>query len=318
MGSGPWFGAYTENRKPSLAPTGATFSGPNRSMLVIVGYVIILVAVIGGFILSGGHLKALIQPTELLSIGGGAVGAFLVGNSKQSLKATLAGIKMAFKPIAQTKESYIDILLLLYALLSKVRKEGVMSIERDVEDPHASTVFQDYPTILGNHHLTNFITDYLRMMVGGNLNPFEIETLMEAEIEIHHHEALVPSHAIAKLADALPAFGIVAAVMGVVHTMESVGAAPAVLGGLIAAALVGTFLGILLAYGFVGPLAGVLEQHVEAETQEYQCIRAVLIASMGGYAPPVAIEFGRKLVPPSARPDFPELEEAIRQAKAAR
>lgn len=287
-------------------------------MLVIVGYVIILVAVIGGFVLSGGHLKALIQPTELLSIGGGAIGAFLVGNSKQSIKATLAGIKRAFQPIRQTKQSYIDLLLLLYMLLSKMRKEGVMALEADVEDPHASRLFQEYPAILGNHHLTSFITDYLRMMVGGNLNPFELETLMEAEIEIHHHEALVPSHAVAKMADALPAFGIVAAVMGVVHTMESVGAAPAVLGGLIAAALVGTFLGILLAYGFVGPLANVLEEHVAAESQEYQCIRAVLIASMGGYAPPVAIEFGRKLIPPSCRPDFPEIEEAIRQTKGGK
>jgi chemotaxis protein MotA len=190
-----------------------------------------------------------------------------------------------------------------------------MSIEGDVESPEQSPIFSKYPTLVEDHHAMEFLTDYLRMMVGGNLNAFEIENLMDNEIETHHHEGEVPAHAIAKLADGFPAFGIVAAVMGVVHTMESVGIPPAELGKLIAAALVGTFLGILLAYGFIGPLATALEQKLAESTKMYQCMKVVLLASMNGYAPQVAIEFGRKVLYSTDRPTFRELEDDVKSRK---
>jgi chemotaxis protein MotA len=204
---------------------------------------------------------------------------------------------------------------LLYDILQKARKEGLMSIEKDVEEPHNSAIFQKYSVVGSDHHVVEFITDYLRMMVSGNLNAHEIESLMDNEIETHHHEAHAPAAAIARLAGALPAFGIVAAVLGVVNTMGSVGQPPAVLGGMIGSALVGTFLGILLAYGFAEPLGGLLEQKVEDAGKELQCIKTTLLASMQGYAPQVAIEFGRKVLYSIDRPTFIELESHVKGRK---
>lgn len=285
-------------------------------MLVIVGYVIILVSVFGGFALAGGHLASLWQPVELLMIGGGAVGAFIVGNNTKALKATIKAFPTVFKGSKYTRALYMDVLALLFELLTKIRKEGLMSIEADVDNPESSPLFSKYPTILADHHLIEFLTDYLRLMVSGSMNAFEIENLMDNEIETHHHEGEVPAHVIAKLGDGLPAFGIVAAVMGVVHTMESVGLPPSELGILIAAALVGTFLGILLAYGFVGPLAGLLEQKGHEATKMLQTIKVTLLASINGYAPAIAVEFGRKVLYSTERPSFSELEEHVKGAKS--
>lgn len=284
-------------------------------MFVIIGYVVILGAVIGGFIMAGGHVGSLIQPTELIMIGGATLGAFFVANNAKVVKATVAALPTVFKGSKFSKALYLDLLSMLFEVLSKVRKEGLMSIESDIENPDASPLFSKYPTVSSDHHLMEFLTDYLRMMVGGNLNAFEIENLMDIEIETHHHEAEIPAHAVAKTADALPAFGIVAAVMGVVHTMESVGIPPSELGKLIAAALVGTFLGILLSYGFVGPLATVLEHKVDEGTKVYQCMKVVLLASMNGYAPQVAVEFGRKVLYSTERPTFKELEDEVKNRK---
>jgi chemotaxis protein MotA len=281
-------------------------------MFVIIGYIIVAASVFGGFALAGGHMAALLQPIELLMIGGAALGAFLVGNNSKAIKATLKAFPSVFKGSKYTKNSYMELMALLYELLGKVRKEGLMSIENDVENPHESPIFAKYPIIIGDHHVVEFITDYLRIMVSGNLNAMEIENLMDVEIETHHHEALLPSHIIAKLGDAMPAFGIVAAVMGVVHTMESVGIPPAELGILIAHALVGTFLGILLAYGFVGPLATLLEQKAEESTKMFQTIKVTLLANLNGYAPAMAVEFGRKVLVSTERPGFIELEEHVK------
>ncbi len=285
-------------------------------MFVIVGYVVILGAVFGGFMLGGGHLAALFQPFELLSIGGASLGAFLVANSPKVVKATMGALPSVLKGSRYSKALYLDLLSMLYEVLSKVRKEGLMSIEGDIENPEASPIFSKYPVIAGDHHAMEFLTDYLRMMVGGNLNAFEIENLMDNQMETHHHEGEVPIHALAKAADGLPAFGIVSAVMGVVHTMESVGMPPAELGKLIAAALVGTFLGILLSYGFVGPLATSLEHKLAESTKMFQCMKVTLLASMNGYAPQVAIEFGRKVLYSTERPGFLELEEEVKSRKA--
>lgn len=284
-------------------------------MLVIIGYVVVMASIFGGYALAGGHLGGLFQPLELLMIGGGAGGAFFVGNNNKAIKATLKAFPTIFKGSKYNKESYMELMALLYELLGKVRKEGLMSIEGDVENPGESPIFTKYPKIVGDHHVVEFLTDYLRIMVSGNLNAMEIENLMDVEIETHHHEAMVPSHCIAKLGDGMPAFGIVAAVMGVVHTMESVGIPPAELGILIAHALVGTFLGILLAYGFVGPLASLLEQKAEESSKMFQTIKVALLANLNGYAPAMAVEFGRKALNSTERPGFAELEEHVKQKR---
>lgn len=285
-------------------------------MLVIGGYLVVVLSVFGGFALAGGHLPALFQPLELLMIGGGAAGAFLVGNNGKAIKATLGALPTVLKGSKYSRALYMDMMALLYELLTKIRKEGLMSVESDVDSPESSPLFSKYPTIMADHHVVEFLTDYLRLMVSGSMNAFEIENLMDNEIETHHHEGEIPVHVVAKLGDGMPAFGIVAAVMGVVHTMESVGLPPAELGILIAHALVGTFLGILLAYGFVGPLSSLLEQKLHESTKMFQCIKVTLLASINGYAPAIAVEFGRKVLYSTERPSFSELEEHVKGAKS--
>lgn len=284
-------------------------------MFVIIGYVLVVASVLGGFAMAGGHLGALFQPLELLIIGGAALGAFVVSNSSKVLGAVMKALPAVLKGSKYSKARYMELMALLYDILSKARKEGLMSIESDVDKPDESPIFKRYPSVSADHHLVEFITDYLRMMVSGNLNALEIETLIDNEIDTHHHEAMVPAQAIQKVADGLPAFGIVAAVMGVVHTMASVGQPPAVLGEMIAHALVGTFLGILMAYGFVSPLSSLLEQKVDEATKELQCVKVTLLASMQGYAPQVAVEFGRKVLYSADRPTFSELESHVKGKK---
>ena len=281
-------------------------------MLVVIGYVIVALSVFGGFVLGGGYLGALIQPIELLIIGGAALGSFVVSNSSTTIKATLKAVPSLFKGVKYTKENYMEVLALLYDLLVKVRKEGLMSIEDDVERPLDSPLFFKFPNVLKDHHVVEFISDYLRIMVSGNLNSMEIENLMDLEIETLHHEAMEPAHVIGELAQAMPAFGIVAAVMGVVHTMGSMGLPPAELGILIAGALVGTFLGILLAYGFVGPLERLLKQKAEETNKMLLTIKVTLLAHLNGYPPAMVVEFGRKALYLSERPSFIELEQRIK------
>ncbi|RZI66919.1 MAG: flagellar motor stator protein MotA, partial [Pseudomonas sp.] len=243
-------------------------------MFVIIGYLVAIGCIFGGYIIHGGNIGVVLHalPIELMVIGGGAIGAFVVNNQPKVLKSTLKLLPSAFKGSKYTKARYLELMALLYDILQKARKDGLMSIEKDVETPQDSPIFQKYPKLASDHHVVEFTTDYLRMMVSGNLNAHEIEALMESEIDTHHSEAHAPVAAIARLAGGLPAFGIVAAVLGVVNTMGSVGQPPAVLGGMIGSALVGTFLGILLAYGIVEPLGGLLEQKVEDGSKELQCI----------------------------------------------
>jgi chemotaxis protein MotA len=286
-------------------------------MFVIIGYVLVLGAVFGGYMITGGNIEIVLEaaPHELLTIVGGALGAFFVGNPMKTVMATFKCVPKLFGGSKYTKARYMALMALLFDILSKVRKEGMMAIETDIEDPHKSALFQKHTLVAKDHHLCEFLTDYLRMMVSGNMNPLEIENLMDQEIDTHHHEGMVPSGVIAAVGDGLPAFGIVAAVLGVVKTMASVGKPPAVLGGMIASALVGTFLGILLAYGFVGPLAKLIEQKVDESSKELQCVKATLLASLQGYAPAVAIEFGRKVLYSTERPSFTELEAHVKQKK---
>ena len=286
-------------------------------MFVIVGLLISMACIFGVFIAHGGNISVVLHalPFEIITIGGAAAGAFLMNNQMKVVKATMKGFGQCFKGSQYTKARYMELLALQYDILQKARKEGLMAIEQDVENPDQSPLFQKYPTIAADHHVTEFITDYLRMMVSGNLNAHEIESLMDAEIETHHQEAHAPVAAIARLAGALPAFGIVAAVLGVVNTMGSVGQPPAVLGGMIGSALVGTFLGILMAYGIVEPLGGLMEQKTEEASKEFQCIKTTLLASMQGYAPSTAIEFGRKVLFSDVRPSFSELEGHVKGKK---
>ena len=285
-------------------------------MLVIVGYLVVALCVFGGYALAGGYLAALWHPIELIIIGGGAIGAFVVGNNSKALKATLNALPTVFKGSKYTRALYLDMMALLYELLTKIRKEGLMSIEADVDSPESSPLFTKYPAIMADHHIVEFLTDYLRLMVSGSMNAFEIENLMDNEIETHHHEGEVPVHAVGKVGDGLPAFGIIAAVMGVVKTMGSVGLPPAELGILIGAALTGTFIGILLAYGFVSPLATLLEQKLHESTKMFQCVKVTLLASINGYAPAIAVEFGRKVLFSTERPSFIELEEHVKGARS--
>ncbi len=283
-------------------------------MFLIIGYVVVLAASLGTYAVHG-SLAALWVPMEYLAIVGLMVGSFVAGNGGKAIKATLGSLSMVMKGSIYTKAMYVDLLAMLYEILAKVRKEGLMSIENDVEAPDSSPIFSKYPSVTADHHAIEFLTDYLRMMVSGNLNAFEIESLMDAEIETHHAETHQAPHIVAKVADALPAFGIVVAVMGVVNVMGSVGEPPAVLGKMIGGALVGTFLGILLSYGFVSPIASQLEQKVEEGGKIYQCMKAVLLASMNGYAPQVAVEFGRKVLYSTERPGFTELEQELKNRK---
>ncbi len=284
-------------------------------MFVAIGYIVCLGCIFGAYILHHGNTEVIIEalPLELMAILGGAIGAFLVNNQPKTVKAVLGAFGPLFKGSKYSKDRYLELMAMMFEVLQKIRKEGLMSIEKDVEDPHNSALFGKYPVLGHDHHVVEFITDYLRMMVSGNLNAHEIETLMDNEIDTHHHEGHNACAAMARLAGALPAFGIVAAVLGVVNTMGSVGQPPAVLGGMIGSALVGTFLGILLAYGVVEPLAGLMEQKLDEGTKEFNVVKTVLLASMQGYAPQVAIEFGRKVLYSTERPTFAELEAHVKK-----
>lgn len=285
-------------------------------MLILVGYIVILLSVFGGFAMAGGHLKAIFQPLELLIIAGAAIGSLIVGNSLATLKRIAKALPAAFKGQKSPKVIHNDLLGLLYTLLNKARQEGMMSLEGDIDDPKNSPIFSNYPRLMAKHSVIEFICDYFRLIITANMQPFQLEALMDAEIETHHQEELIPVNAITKLADGMPAFGIVAAVLGVVHTMESINLPPAQLGVLVAQALVGTFLGILLGYGFIGPVANVMELHALESQMMLNCIKETILANMHNNPPIVAVEFGRKVLFSSSRPDFNQLNEDVKTVKA--
>lgn len=285
-------------------------------MLVFIGYAVVLGSVFGGYALMGGHLGVLFQPIEVLMIGGAGIGAFVVGNNGKAIRATLKELPKLLRSSRHDKALYMELMALLYVLLAKGRKDGMLALESDIDDPNNSPVFAQYPLILSDPGVIEFLTDYLRLIVSGNMDAFEIESLMDHEIETYKHEAEVPAQSLSKVGDALPAFGIVAAVMGVVHALGSADLPPAQMGELIAHAMVGTFLGILLAYGFVSPLATLIEHQVAESTKLYQCMKVTLLASLNGYAPQLAVEFGRKVLYSTERPSFSELDQHVREVKS--
>jgi chemotaxis protein MotA len=285
-------------------------------MLVLVGSLVVISCVLGGYLLSHGHILALWQPYELMIIGGGSVGAFLSANPAKIVKEALSGIAGLVKGPKYRKQDYVDLLALLYDIFSLMRKQGLLALEPHIEDPQSSSVFTAYPRLIKEHHLIEFITDCLRLIVGGNMNPHELEQLLEVELETHQQEAEAPAMAVMKMADALPGFGIVAAVLGIVTTMSQLGGDTSQIGEHIAGALVGTFLGILLCYGFVGPLAAAMESRVHEDGRAFECVKVALLSSLRGYNPKVSVEFARKTLSAHMRPNFQDFEEHLKGARA--
>ncbi|HCD76449.1 MAG TPA: flagellar motor stator protein MotA [Alcanivorax sp.] len=286
-------------------------------MLIPLGFIIVTLSVFGGFTMAGGHLGPLYQPTEILMIVGAAVGSFVAANNGKAIKATLRTASSLKRTKKYDKEIYMQLMSLQYNLLSKMRREGVLGVEKDIENPTESALFSEYPRIANDPMIMGFITDYLRLMISGSVDPMELDELMSHEIEAFEHEAHIPADALAKVGDGLPAFGIVAAVLGVVKALASADAGAEEMGLMIAHALVGTFLGILLAYGFVNPVASRIDRQVAEAVKMLQCIRVTLLANLNGYAPQLAVEFGRKALHTAERPSFTELEEHVRAARPA-
>lgn len=277
-------------------------------MLAIIGIVVVFAAVIGGFLLEKGHITVLLQPAELLIIAGAATGTLLVANPLHILKGILEGLKGVLSSSKFTKQRYLDLLQMMFQLLNKVRKEGLLSIENDVEKPNESAIFKKYPEFLGDHHAVHFVSDTLRMAVTGGVDPFDMDQMMEQDMEVHHQEATQPVAALTTMADALPGLGIVAAVLGVVITMGALGGPPEEIGHKVAAALVGTFLGILLCYGVAGPLASNMAKTADEHKDYLHVLRVLLLAFLKGSAPMIAIEIGRRAIPARVRPGFDEME----------
>jgi chemotaxis protein MotA len=280
-------------------------------MFVIIGIVVVFACVLGGYVAMGGKLGVLWQPFEAVIIVGAAIGAFIIGNPKAVIGRTAKSFGHAMKGPRHDKETYVELLSLIYQVFKLAKSKGMLALESHIENPDDSDLFSQFPTFLNDHHFVTFMCDYLRMISLGTENPHEIESLMDEEIETHHHELAQVSGAVQSMADGMPALGIVAAVLGVIKTMGSITEPPEVLGKLIGGALVGTFLGVFVAYGFIGPLPNILTATYDADTKYYGCMKAGLLAYLAGHAPAVAIEFARKALLSDVRPSFYEVEEAV-------
>jgi chemotaxis protein MotA len=286
-------------------------------MQLIVGAALVLGCVLGGYVALGGHIFVLWQPFEFVIICGAGLGGFIISNPKPVLKKSMSAVMHLLKGKPYNKQSYLELLSLLYMLFKIGRSKGMLALEQHLENPKESSVFQQFPKFLGDHHAVTFLTDYLRLLTLGTDKAHELEALIDEEIETHHAEQQQISGAFQTMADALPALGIVAAVLGVIKTMGAITEPPEVLGHLIGGALVGTFLGVLLSYGFVGPIALGLRAMYDAETKYLQCMKAGLIAYVQGYSPAVCVEFGRKALLSNVRPSFFEVEEAVSATPSA-
>ena len=284
-------------------------------MNLILGIVVVFGCVLGGFAVHGGQLGALWQPSELVIIGGAAIGALIIANPFSVTKRVAGGIGGLLKGAPYKKDHYLALFSVMYELLSIARKEGMMGLERVIEDPAKSDLFKKRPLILADHHVVEFIQDYLRLIISGDMDQHQLEALMDLEIETHHHSGEEPAQALNKVSDSLPGFGIVAAVLGIVNTMGSLGGPPEEIGLKVAAALVGTFLGILLAYGLLGPMSTAMERKARDETAYYTAIKTCIMGFLQGHPPQTAIEFGRKSTPSELRPSFKDLEVQLRGKK---
>lgn len=281
-------------------------------MSAILGIVLVFCAVVGGFLMEKGHLVVLLQPAELLIIAGAATGTLLVANPMHILKGIAAGLLGILKGSRFSKQRYLNTLKMMYQFLNKVRKEGLLAVEADVEKPAESSIFKSYPDFLGDHEAVHFLCDTLRTAITGGVEPFDMDQMMELDMEVHHHAAMQPIDALSTVADALPGLGIVAAVLGVVITMGALGGPPEQIGEKVAAALVGTFLGILLCYGVVGPLSANMRKAADEQNEYLHVLRVLLLSFLKGSAPMIAVEMGRRAIPAHVRPDFDEMEKSCK------
>jgi chemotaxis protein MotA len=286
-------------------------------MFAIIGIIVVLGAVIGGYLMEHGQMGVLVQPAELLIIGGAGLGTLLVANPLSTLLGVVRGLVTVLKGSLYTREYYLETLKMLNALFMQARKQGMVKLEEDVENPEKSQVFSKYPKFLANHHAVHFVCDTLRMAISGGVPAFDLDQMMETDMDVHHHETSLPVTALSTVADSLPGLGIVAAVLGVVITMGALGGPPEEIGHKVAAALVGTFLGILLCYGFLGPLASNLQKINDAESSYLRCLRTGVIAFVKGSAPVLAVEFARRSIPGDLRPSFKDFEVAGRGGSAS-
>jgi len=286
-------------------------------MFIIIGIVVVLGAVVGGYLMEHGHLAVLLQPAELLIIGGAGIGTVLIANPLHVIKKIVAGVLGALKGSSFNKQRYLETLQMCYQMLNKARKEGLLALEGDIEAPDKSQIFSKYPFFLKDHHTRDFVCDTLRMVITGGIDAFDLDQMMDGDMEVAHHDASQPITALSTMADSLPGLGIVAAVLGVVITMGALGGPPEEIGHKVAAALVGTFLGILLCYGFVGPVAGNMAKVADEEHAYHQVLRVLLLSFIKGSAPIQALEFARRAIPGRLRPSFNEMEQACKGGSAA-
>jgi chemotaxis protein MotA len=290
-------------------------------MMAVIGILAVFAAVIGGFLMEKGRMAVLLQPAELLIIAGAASGTLVVANPARILKAIAEGLLSVVKGSSFTRQRYLDTLKMMYLFLNKVRKEGLLSVEMDVEEPEKSALFKDFPVFLADRHALNFLCDTLRTAITGGVEPFDMDQMMELDMEVLYRESLQPVEALTTVADSLPGLGIVAAVLGVVITMGALGGPPEEIGKHVAAALVGTFLGILLCYGVAGPLGSNIRRTAEDENDYLHVLRVLLLTFLKGAAPLIAIEMARRAIPAYARPTFDEMERTCKNrtepAKAA-
>lgn len=285
-------------------------------MLTIIGAIVVLGSVIGGYVAGGGHLDVLWMPFEFVIIFGAGIGALIISSPKPVLKKALGGFKLAFKGPRYTKDDYLELLSMLYSVFKLAKSKGMLALEQHIEKPEESKLFTQFPKFMSDHHAMDFLCDYLRLMTLGSENPHEMESLMDMELEVHHEEDHQAAHVLSSFGESFPALGIVAAVLGVIHTMGSISEPPEVLGRLIGGALVGTFAGILISYGFVSPMAAAAKTTMEHEAKYMLCMKAGLLAHLQGYAPAVSVEFARKSLVSNVRPSFYEVEEATSKVQS--
>ncbi|HUB29882.1 MAG TPA: flagellar motor stator protein MotA [Terracidiphilus sp.] len=281
-------------------------------MFAIIGIVVVFGAVIGGFLMEKGPMMVLVQPSEFIIIGGAAIGTLLASNPLHVLKKVVGGVTMILKGSKYSKQTYIDSLKMMFTLFNKARKEGLAGIEADIEEPEKSQLFAKFPDFLKNHHACSFVCDTMRMTITGGATPFDLDQMMEQDMEVHHAGESQTVSALSTMADSLPGLGIVAAVLGVVVTMSALGGPPEEIGHKVAAALVGTFLGILLCYGVVGPMGSNLTKIIADEHSYYHVLRVVMLAFIKGMSPSLAVEMARRAIPEHLRPSFQDVEKACR------
>jgi chemotaxis protein MotA len=283
-------------------------------MFTFIGIFIALLATILGYVLHHGQIGVLIQPTEFLILGGCGIGSLIAANGMSGFKAVIQAVMGLLKPDPYTKQAYMDLLTMMFQLFNIARKEGLLGLEKHIEDPHASDVISKFPSFLANHHAEHFFCDTMKVILTGSINPHDLSEMMELDLEIAHHEAKLPAEAIQTVGDAMPGFGIVAAVLGVIITMGKIGGEAAAIGLSVAAALVGTFLGILLAYGIFAPLSKAIDIRMAGESQYMNCIRYALFSFARGESPITCVEFARRNIAPENRPGFTEMEQGVKQA----